>query len=179
MPRYEHEALKQLHKLSYDSNVLLEIRDVRLPASTHHPSFTRLAEHRRHLICYTHADMIDERTRDDVAEWTRKSWPDSDAFFRDTRQHRGADAFAPLYYWIVNAMEESGGMNCALTTGVANTGKSSVLLSLLKYAKKQKYIPKTSRSSKISTKGKRSRGNLRRSGSPDVQCRTSRARRAN
>ena len=45
---YESRALAQVHKLSYDSDVLIEVRDVRLPASTHHPSFTRLAAHRHH-----------------------------------------------------------------------------------------------------------------------------------
>ncbi|KAL9187226.1 hypothetical protein ACHAXT_001329 [Thalassiosira profunda] len=168
-PAYEHVALQQLHKLSYDSNVLLEVRDVRLPASTHHPSFTRLAAHRNHLICYTHADMIDEQTRNDVAQWTKQSWPDSDAFFCDTRQNRSADAFASLYNWIVTSMDEARGMNCALTTGVANTGKSSVLLSLLKHAKREGHIPKKFRSSTISTKGKRVRSNRKKAGTPNVE----------
>ena len=165
---YESRALAQVHKLSYDSDVLIEVRDVRLPASTHHPSFTRLAAHRHHLICYTHCDMIDSPTRDNVEDWTRASWPESDAFFVDSRDNRKAEVFASLYGWIANAMDNAGGPNCALTTGVANTGKSSVLYSLLKYAKREKLISKIL-SNPISPKGKRARKNAKRSKLPEVQ----------
>jgi ribosome biogenesis GTPase A len=65
----------------------MEIRDVRLPSSSHHPSFSRLAKHRLHLIAYSHADMIDKDTRDRVEEWTYKSWPDSRPIFVDTPEN--------------------------------------------------------------------------------------------
>jgi hypothetical protein len=47
---YELDALQEIHNRSYSANVLLEIRDVRVPSSSHHPSFTRLAKHR--LLLY-------------------------------------------------------------------------------------------------------------------------------
>ena len=83
--KYEHTGLAKIHKRSYDANVLVEIRDVRVPASSHHPSFTRLAKHRTHLIAYTHADLIDEETRDKVEDWTNTIWPESQTIFVDTR----------------------------------------------------------------------------------------------
>lgn len=135
--------MENIHKRSYDANVLLEIRDVRLPASTHHPSFTRLAKHRLHLICYTHADMIDASTRDRVRKWTQRSWPDSDCFFADTREARSSpESFESLYQWIINSLDKKGGNRTALTVGVPNTGKSSVLLNLLKHARHCGLIPK-------------------------------------
>jgi ribosome biogenesis GTPase A len=137
------KALENIHKRSFDANVLLEIRDVRLPASTHHPSFTRLAKHRLHLICYTHADMIDAITRDRVRKWSQLSWPDSDCFFADTRDSRGSpECFESLYQWILNSLDKRGGARTALTVGVPNTGKSSVLLNLLKHARHAGLIPK-------------------------------------
>lgn len=139
---YEIQALESIHSRSFDANVLLEIRDVRLPASSHHPSFTRLAKHRLHLICYTHADMIDPPTRDRVEAWSDKSWPGSRSIFVDTREHRSDLPYDVLYDSLMGHLESAGGNNVALTVGVANTGKSSLLMCLLRYAKAQGLIPK-------------------------------------
>lgn len=141
-PPYEHEALSEIHSRSFDANVLLEIRDVRLPASSHHPSFTRLAKHRLHLVCYTHADMIDVPTRDKVEVWTNKSWPGSRSIFVDTRENRSDLPYDMLYDSLVGYLEAKGGMNSALTVGVPNTGKSSVLLALIRLARARGDIPK-------------------------------------
>eukprot|EP00977_Amphora_coffeiformis_P006995 scaffold1515_cov162-Amphora_coffeaeformis.AAC.7 len=182
-PRYEVDALAEIHERSYECNVLLEIRDVRVPASSHHPSFTRLAEHRLHLICYTHADMIDAATRDRVEAWTTKSWPKSRCIFVDTREARAfvekekkkdeikkndqgekseetgeadkkevdndeeggdppASPYDMLYDSLLHHLETKGGVNTALTVGVANTGKSSLLMALLRTARMRGDIPK-------------------------------------
>jgi len=139
-PSYEARALEQIHKKSFSTNVLLEIRDVRVPASSHHPSFTRLAKHRLHLVCYTHADMIDAPTRDRVERWTQKSFPDSKSIFIDSREHRSIDTDRPydfVYDGLMENLEQAGGLNAALTVGVANTGKSSVLMALLRTARER------------------------------------------
>lgn len=179
-PPYELNALAQIHDRSYECNVLLEIRDVRVPASSHHPSFTRLAEHRLHLICYTHADAIDSATRDRVEAWTEKSWPKARCIFVDTREHRsfkdttktadgdGKDQgeenekigeepdgkgndqgdkpptspFDMVYDSLLHHLETRGGINSALTVGVSNTGKSSLLLALIRTARLRGDIPK-------------------------------------
>ena len=70
---FEAEGLRDIHKKSFQYNVLLEIRDARVPDSSHHPSFQRLARHRLHLIFYTHADLIDGETKRVIADWTRRS----------------------------------------------------------------------------------------------------------
>ena len=114
VPMFEKEGLQKIHQTSYSSNVLLEIRDVRVPASAHHPSYTRLAKHRKHLICYTHADMIDELTRNKVIKWTEKSWPDCKYMFCDTREMRAdPDAYKLLRDWVLTETEKAGGINCA------------------------------------------------------------------
>ena len=162
-PQYEFDGLQQIHEMSYQCNILLEIRDVRLPASTHHPSFTRLAKHRFHLICYTHADMIDAHTRDKVEEYTLQSWPNSRCIFVDTRetsrtknefivhgaQERQEEStslvktpYDLVYDSLLRHIDERGGTNAALTVGVANTGKSSLLHALIKTARLRGDIPK-------------------------------------
>lgn len=141
-PPYEIKALQEIHNRSFDANVLLEIRDVRLPASSHHPSFTRLAKHRMHLICYTHADMIDSATRDRVEKWTNKSWPGSRSIFVDTRENRSDLPYDLFYDTLLGYLESRGGINAALTVGVPNTGKSSVLLALLRLARARGDVPK-------------------------------------
>ena len=169
---YEVDALAQIHQRSFDCNVLLEIRDVRVPASSHHPSFTRLADHRLHLICYTHADMIDSATRNRVEAWTEKSWPKSRSIFVDTRESRSfalkdkakatdkeedgenkveseehneppTSPYDMLYDSLLNHLETRGGINSALTVGVANTGKSSLLMALLRTARLRGDLPKS------------------------------------
>ena len=143
---YEIKALEQIHSRSFDTNVLLEIRDVRVPASSHHPSFNRLAQHRLHLIYYTHADTIDAITRDRVEQWTIKSWPDARCVFVDARENRISDqieeSFGMLYDSLLGRLGKVGGMNSALTVGVANTGKSSLVMALIRLARIRKLIPR-------------------------------------
>ena len=131
--RFEADGLQQIHKLSFGASVLLEIRSAMVPASSHHPSFTRLARHRAHLICYTHADLLDAPTVQRIAEWTGASWPNAQCMFVDSREMRKAtEPFAALRSWVLAAVAARGGNNCALTVGVPNVGKSSVLLSLMR-----------------------------------------------
>ena len=143
---YEDKGLAKIHTRSFDANVLLEIRDVRVPASSHHPSFTRLARHRTHLICYTHADLIDDRTRDKVEQWTLKYWPKSQSVFVDTRAEKQRNDevhyFDELLDTLLDTMDKRGGNATALTVGVANVGKSSVLQALLRLCKSRDMIPK-------------------------------------
>lgn len=140
---YELDALQEIHSRSYTANVLLEIRDVRLPSSSHHPSFTRLAKHRHHLICYTHADMIDAATRDRVEDWSNRSWPGSRSIFVDSRENRSdTEGFDLVYDSLLKHLEDYGGVNTALTVGVSNTGKSSFLLALIRTARARGEIPR-------------------------------------
>jgi ribosome biogenesis GTPase A len=172
VPEYEVKALSNIHKRSYDCNTLLEIRDVRLPSSSHHPSFSRLVKHRLHLIAYTHADMIDkDHTRDHVEEWTYKSWPDSRPIFVDTRENLSRHIGKPyqaMYDSLLKHLDEKGGLNAALTVGVPNTGKSSLLLCLLQHARREGFIPKKLKSSPV-TKSKKIRRQLGTRGPPQIQ----------
>ena len=160
---YEHRGLAQIHERSYDARVVLEIRDVRVPASSHHPSFTRLAKHRTHLIAYTHADLIDEQTRDRVIHWTNACWPDAQqVFFVDTRADsrknkdtNSSHAFMELYNGILKYLTNS---NQALTVGVANVGKSSILQSILRYARDTNEIAKRPKVNSMPYKTKKGRG---------------------
>jgi len=156
-PPYEFEALQQIHETSFASNVLLEIRDARVPASSHHPSFTRLARHRLHLVCYTHADLVDAATRNRIERWTVQGFPGAHCYFVDSRVNRplmeaanGIDQDSKeqqlqpnerpydfLYQQLLHHLDQAGGRNTALTVGVANTGKSSVLMALLRTARER------------------------------------------
>lgn len=163
---YEHRGLAQIHERSYDARVLLEIRDVRVPASSHHPSFTRLAKHRTHLIAYTHADLIDEATRDGVLKWTTNCWPHAQQiFFVDTRidsrksgDTNSSSAYMELYNGILKHLTSS---NQALTVGVANVGKSSILQSILRYARDTNEIPNRVKVNCMPYKTKKGKGEKR------------------
>jgi len=68
-----------------------------------------------------------------IEKWTQKSWPKADYVFIDSRPERSTfEAFQPTYDWLVANIEKAGGYNCALTVGVPNVGKSSVLLALMR-----------------------------------------------
>ena len=164
---YEHQGLQKIHKRSFDARVLLEIRDVRVPASSHHPSFTRLARHRTHLIAYTHADLIDAKTRDRVETWTSRIWPDSKIAFIDTRVY-SENNFLPHFDEMLDGLLyqiECSSQNFALTVGCANVGKSSVLMSLLRRGKQRGLIPKSS----VKTRVSKSKSNTRKGINPPVE----------
>ena len=170
---YEDSALKEIHDRSFDANVLLEIRDVRVPASSHHPSFTRLAKYRTHIICYTHADLIDEPTRDKVEQWTKCIWPESQCIFVDTRcegKNRKDEVhrFDNLLNVLLETIDNRGGNSlCALTVGVPNVGKSSVLTSLIQLGRERKILPKSKVQIRLpKTKGKR---RLQKASMPEVR----------
>lgn len=187
---YEMDALAQIHSLSFQANILLEIRDVRLPASSHHPSMTRLAKHRKHLICYTHADLIDVPTRDKVEEWTRRSWPEARAIFIDSRvggmrkfknkdpvvDEKGGTQvvggpFDLMYDSLLDHLDTGGSINSALTVGVPNTGKSSVLMALLQTAKNRGDIPKSIKRAEVvqTKKRKKIKRRLQTGGSVGIE----------
>jgi len=81
-----------------------------------------------------------------VEQWTAKSWPDARCVFVDARENRISDqieeCFGMLYDSLLTHLKEVGGMNSFLTVGVANTGKSSFLMSLIRLARIRKLIPK-------------------------------------
>lgn len=171
---YEDKALKEIHDRSFDANILLEIRDVRVPASSHHPSFTRLAKHRTHIICYTHADLIDKQTRDKVEQWTKCIWPKSESVFVDTRgegQNRKDEIhrFDNLLHLLLETIDKRGGNLCALTVGVSNVGKSSVLASLIQLGRERKILPKTKVQIRPKTKTKSKGRQLQKASMPAVQ----------
>lgn len=166
---YEDECLSKIHTRSFDANVLLEIRDVRVPASSHHPSFTRLAKHRVHLICYTHADLIDDRTRDQVEQWSLNNWPKSQIVFVDTRAEKQRNDevhyFDELLDTLLDTLDNRGGNATALTVGVANVGKSSVLQALLRLCRSREVIPK---GIKVRISQKKKRG-VKKASMPGIQ----------
>ena len=164
---YELKGLAKIHKRSYDANVLVEIRDVRVPATSHHPSFTRLAKHRTHLIAYTHADLIDEATRHRVETWTNRIWPESRSIFVDTRVDSRNDSlhhFDDMLDGLLSCIERSS-QNFALMVGVPNVGKSSVLMTLLRLARQRGIIPKKM----IKTRASPKKSNLRKGQKPSVE----------
>ncbi len=130
---FEFPSLQQIHKLSFSINVMLEVRNAAVPASSHHPSFSRLARHREHIICYTHADTLDQASVERISMWTRRAWPKARVVFLDSREMRAdPEPFEELRELVIDAMERKGGYNCALTAGLPNVGKSSVLLGILR-----------------------------------------------
>jgi ribosome biogenesis GTPase A len=134
---FEKNGLEQLHALSYQHNTVLEIRDVRIPNSSHHPSLTRLCKHRNHMICYTHSDLLSEEDVQKVREWTSREWPDASYMFLDVRESRSDfREHYDFYTWITSTLDAVGGENCALTFGIPNVGKSAALLGLLRWNKK-------------------------------------------
>uniref|UniRef100_A0A7S4B497 G domain-containing protein n=1 Tax=Chrysotila carterae TaxID=13221 RepID=A0A7S4B497_CHRCT len=131
---FEPEVVDAINSRSFTTAVVLEIRHALAPASTHHPSYSRLCRHRTHLIVYTHADLIDVPTATGILRWTKRCWPDAHCMFVDSSPRRAdIDAFDKLRQWVINVVDACGfANNYALTLGVPNVGKSSVILALLR-----------------------------------------------
>jgi ribosome biogenesis GTPase A len=92
----------------------------------------------------------------------------------DTNVTRGEpQAFKELFHWITDAVDKAGGINEALTVGVPNTGKSSVLQSLLRFAKNENLIPKQTKAviqtGSGSTRKKKTKKRMGKAAVPEVQ----------
>ncbi len=130
---FEFDGLQQIHKLSWTYQVLLEIRNATVPGSSHHPSFTRLARHREHIICYTHADVLDIEAVERISTWTQQAWPKAKIVFVDSRETRSdSEVYEELRETVIDTLEEKGSQNSTLTVGLPNVGKSSAILGMLR-----------------------------------------------
>jgi ribosome biogenesis GTPase A len=86
--------------------------------------------------------MIDAATRDRVEAWSNQGWPGSRSIFVDTRENRSDLPYDLLYDSLLKHLEDRGGINAALTVGVSNTGKSSLLMALIRTARARGEVPK-------------------------------------
>jgi hypothetical protein len=84
--------------------------------------------------------------------------------------------FDLLYDSLLQHLDERGGINAALTVGVANTGKSSLLLALLRTARNRGMVPKAFKATMAAKQpGKKIKG-LKKSGAPGIHDRPGKTR---
>lgn len=85
-----------------------------------------------------------------------------------------------VYDSLLKHLEERGGMNAALTVGVANTGKSSLLMALLRTARNRgdlrKSTTKARTQSYVNSKGKKIKSKLAKTGRVSIEDRPGKTR---
>lgn len=128
------KALKEQLKLV---DVVLEVRDARIPLATHHPQVRTWVGNKARVLVVNRVDMILPQARQSWAEWFRKH--SEAALFTNAQDGKGVIAIAKAAQAAgveVNQRRQSRGMLPrpvrAVVIGFPNVGKSALINRLLK-----------------------------------------------
>ncbi|MDX2216469.1 MAG: ribosome biogenesis GTPase YlqF [Oculatellaceae cyanobacterium bins.114] len=128
----ERQLLEQLKKV----DVVLEVRDARIPLSTHHPQMKQWVNNKGRVLVLNRMDMIPARLRQQWTDWfdTHGEMP----HFTDAQHGKGVDAVsqaAQVAGERMNQRRRDRGMLPrpvrAVVIGFPNVGKSALINRLL------------------------------------------------
>ncbi|NJR53126.1 MAG: ribosome biogenesis GTPase YlqF, partial [Leptolyngbyaceae cyanobacterium CSU_1_3] len=129
----EKSLLEQLKRV----DVVLEVRDARIPLSTHHPQVNQWLEGKGRVLVLNRVDMISTQLRQRWAEWFRSQ--SDEPHFTDAQHGKGIEAILQAVQEAgaqVNARRRDRGMLPrpirAVVIGFPNVGKSALINRLLK-----------------------------------------------
>lgn len=129
----EKALLEQLKRV----DVVLEVRDARIPLATHHPQIDQWIGNKDRVLVLNRVDMIPPHIKDQWIRWFRER--DQDALFTDAQHGKGIEAVTKAAQAIgaqVNARRRDRGMLPrpvrAVVVGFPNVGKSALINRLLK-----------------------------------------------
>lgn len=128
----EKALLEQLKRV----DVVLEVRDARIPLSTQHPQVQQWLGSKGRVLVLNRVDMIPTQTRQQWLEWFRSQG--EDAYFTDAQHGRGIEAIlqaAQAAGEQMNQRRRDRGMLPrpvrAVVIGFPNVGKSALINRLL------------------------------------------------
>ncbi len=118
-------------------DVVLEVRDARIPLSTHHPQVPHWIGNKARVLVLNRMDMIPVQMRDRWIEWFRERG--EEALFTDAQHGKGIEAIAQAAQNAgaqMNQRRRDRGMLPrpvrAVVLGFPNVGKSALINRLLK-----------------------------------------------
>ncbi len=136
-PGHIAKAEKSLQEQLKRVDVVLEVRDARIPLSTLHPKLDEWLEGRKRVLVVNRVDMIPAEARDRWQAWFKAQG--EVAYYTDANQGTGVGQIsraAQAAGVAMNARRESRGMRSrpvrAVVVGFPNVGKSALINRLLK-----------------------------------------------
>ncbi|CAN1211845.1 ribosome biogenesis GTPase YlqF [Tumidithrix helvetica PCC 7403] len=128
----EKALLEQLKRV----DVVIEVRDARIPFSSQHPKIKTWIADKSHVLVFNRVDMISESVRSQWVKWHRKR--DQMVYFTDAQAGKGIKELlkaAQVAGVKINERRKSRGMLPrpvrAVVIGFPNVGKSAVINRLL------------------------------------------------
>jgi ribosome biogenesis GTPase A len=129
----EKALVEQLKKV----DVVLEVRDARIPFSTHHPQVDQWIGSKGRILVMNRVDMIPQQMKDRWTHWFRSQG--QEPLFTDAQHGKGIEAIAKATQTLgahVNERRRDRGMLPrpirAVVIGFPNVGKSALINRLLK-----------------------------------------------
>ncbi len=131
-PGHIAKAEKSLKEQLKRVDVILEVRDARIPLSTHHPRIAQWAPDKPCVLVLNRQDMIPSHLREAWREWFKAQG--QDIYFTDAKDGKGIKALAKIAAKAgvaVNDRRESRGMRPrsvrTVVIGYPNVGKSALI----------------------------------------------------
>jgi ribosome biogenesis GTPase A len=136
-PGHIAKAEKQLGEQLKRVDVVIEVRDARIPLASHHPKMKYWIEGRSHLLVLNRMDMISNAAQSKLLQWFNQQG--NTVYFTDAQSGKGVQAVlkaAQAAGEHVNQRRRSRGMLPrpvrAVVIGFPNVGKSALINRLLK-----------------------------------------------
>jgi ribosome biogenesis GTPase A len=136
-PGHIARAQRQLQEQLKKVDVVLEVRDARIPLATHHPFVETWIGTKMHLLIFNRVDMITPEVRLAWTQWFKSQG--QTIYFSDAREGNGVAAImkaAQVAGIAINQRRKERGMLPravrAVVIGYPNVGKSALINRLLK-----------------------------------------------
>ncbi|TPX54691.1 hypothetical protein PhCBS80983_g05830 [Powellomyces hirtus] len=128
-PQHQTRALRQLQNGIHQIDVVVEVRDARIPLTSTNPKFEELLARRPRLIVYNKADLANPNMKKSILDAFKKHSHDSVVF---TQADRGTHV-KKILEWAIGKCKETPYRYPFLSmvvVGLPNVGKSSLINSL-------------------------------------------------
>lgn len=135
-PGHIAKAERQLKEQLKRVDVVLEVRDARIPLATHHPQMSQWVENRGKVLVLNRVDMITPTIRDQWYQWFQSEG--ETPYFTNAQQGTGVKAVTKAAQAMgveLNQRRQNRGMRPrpvrAVVIGFPNVGKSALINRLL------------------------------------------------
>jgi ribosome biogenesis GTPase A len=135
-PGHIAKAERQLKEQLKKVDVVLEVRDARIPLASHHPDVSKWIGEKRRILILNRVDMISDSLRQEWLDWFKQNG--ENPFFSNAQKGKGVKAIAKVAQTAgkeVNKRRQSRGMLPrpvrAVVIGFPNVGKSALINRLL------------------------------------------------
>lgn len=131
-PGHIAKAEKQLKEQLKKVDVVLEVRDARIPLSSHHPDVSKWVGEKPRILILNRVDMISSQLRQEWLDWFKQQG--ENPIFTNAKQGKGVKAIAKMSQNMaqeVNQRRKKRGMLPrpvrAVVIGFPNVGKSALI----------------------------------------------------